>query len=127
MTPDSGTATPRATAVDSGAAMVSLPAPVRSAARPASSTAPGVLREPPMTRTVPLSCLPPSSSTSSGQPRNNPGVMMVGSAAAGGDIGLLGHRCRSQATGVVEHRQLGLRTGQIEDRKPAVCQLDGAI
>src|SRR5919112_576291 len=72
-TPASGTATARATAAEAATAMVRCPAPTRSAARPVSWTAPGVLAAPPTTRIRPRSYfeLPASGR---GQSRNRAGV-----------------------------------------------------
>src|SRR3954471_15036109 len=68
------------------------PAPARSAATPASSTAPGVDRDPPTTRTVPLASLLPCGS-GSGQSRRTCGVMTRSdSAGLGIDILLSGRR-----------------------------------
>ena len=59
------------------------PAPIRSAAIPARTTAPGVTGEPPTTRTVPRTCLSPSSSTGSGHRSMRSAPMLSGSASRG--------------------------------------------
>src|SRR3712207_8198264 len=68
----------------------SRPAPARSAAVPASSTAPGVYRAPPTTSTVPRAFLSPCGS-GSGHSRSIPGVM-TRSDGLGIDVLLAGRR-----------------------------------
>src|SRR5919112_4113595 len=80
-----------AVAVDSVTASWSRPAPARSAATPASSTAPGVNRAPPTTRTVPRDFLSPCGS-GSGHSRSTRGVMTCSSDRLGIDVLLPGRR-----------------------------------
>src|SRR3954453_7520972 len=80
-------------ATDAAVATWSLPAPARSAASAASSTAPSVSLLPPITRIEPRAFLPPVGS-GSGQARSTWGVTRVLSgpvgSGVGGGIGLLG-------------------------------------
>src|SRR6266536_2093082 len=85
----SGTSMLSAAAVDAVTASWSTPAPERSAATPASSTAPGVDRDPPSTRTVPRASLPPPG-TGSGHSRSTRGVITHGSDGLGMDLLLPG-------------------------------------
>src|SRR3954471_3636454 len=84
----SGSAVAANGATDSAVATCSLPAPARSAASAASSTAPSVWLLPPTTRIEPRAFLPPVGSGSS-HPRNTCGVINVHSGLLG-DMPLLG-------------------------------------
>src|SRR4051812_13343716 len=79
----SGSAVAANGATDSAVATCSLPAPARSAASAASSTAPRVSLLPPMTRIEPRAFLPPVGSGSS-QARSTCGVTSVVSGLLGG-------------------------------------------
>src|SRR3954471_2280525 len=80
----SGTATESAALLDSTVARQSRPAPVRSDARPASSTPPGVSRVPPITSTDPRPFLSASAAAggSGCRPRNAWSVGTVSGSAA---------------------------------------------
>src|SRR4051794_5348965 len=92
----SGTATPTGDATASAVAICNRPAPMRSAATPASSTAPGVAAEPPMTRTVPRLYLSASARPGMGQrckrsASSGLASMVAVSARGDGCIVILGH------------------------------------
>src|SRR3954453_2249410 len=122
-TPASGVATAIGTAADEATAMVRCPAPTRSAASPASCTAPGVRAAPPTIRTWPRPYLEPDG-LGSGHERSRVGVTSragrgSGSPAESGlgvDIALsrvIGDRCRRllQMPDVVEQPELPTPVG----------------
>src|SRR3990170_443589 len=106
----------RAVAVLASTASCNRPAPARRADTPASSTAPGVVRDPPTTRTVPRDFLSPWGS-GSGHSRSRAGVMTASSDRFGIDVLLLG-RSRALAMQVLDHIEL-FRLEVVADPSPA--------
>ena len=78
-----GTAIASAADTDVTVASCRRPAPMRRAASPPSSTAPGVRIEPPTTRTVPCDSLSPDGSSGSGHEPRNASVISIGAPSAG--------------------------------------------